>query len=241
MKDNGSSIIERVELTINEVIAAFRKNPTLFYTENDIVLYFYSQLQKNANYPKEKDKTGKEHFLVHTEYSTPFRCDMHGHECDIKKDNEPTPKGGKYKRGHYDLVVINPEFINNYSYEEIKGQSYERAREAYKQYCAKNKDQYVILYGLEFMYSRDEIKTDQGIKTFADKVLQDARKLEQSQKIDYSKTEEMNKEINSVNFMKRVKMLAFIKGSKNIVCDKIKADLSKRSEIIEIIEGDTKT
>ena len=62
----------------------------------------------------------------------------------------------KYQRGHYDMVILNPDFIKDHSYEVIKAQNYE----LYKEQVLSNMDRFkpVILYGLEFMYRREPLK-----------------------------------------------------------------------------------
>lgn len=115
-------IIDAVDKTIKELCDAFQSRPTLFYTENDIVCYAYSLLRKNIPTLVSHDKDGRDHLLVHGEYPTPFRCDMGGSKFEIKKDNKTTPRGGKYQRGHYDIVVLSPDFIGQHAFNEIKGQ-----------------------------------------------------------------------------------------------------------------------
>jgi len=46
----------------------------------------------------------------------------------VASDNEPTPKGGLYKRGHYDLVIFNPEFIRNHTLDVVTGKDYQKLR-----------------------------------------------------------------------------------------------------------------
>ena len=46
----------------------------------------------------------------------------------IVSDQEKTPKGGLYKRGHYDLVILNPDFIKDNSMDVVCGKDYHRFR-----------------------------------------------------------------------------------------------------------------
>jgi hypothetical protein len=214
-------IIDAVDKTIKELCDEFQSHPTLFYTENDIVCYSYSLLKNNIPTPPYHDKDGGEHLLIHGEYPTPFRCDMGGSKFEIKGDNETTPGGGRYQRGHYDIVVLNPDFIHQHTYNEIKGQDYE----LYKTHVISTpwKDT-VILYGMEFMYSRDALEysrgqnREKGIDQFISKVIQDADKLVASKNIE--------------GFMGNVKMLTFVKGSPKEICYLLKEKLSSRNEVI---------
>ena len=216
------SIIETVEKSIDLLCCKFHSHPTLFFTENDIVCYFYSVLQQNIPISKAIDKDGYEHCLIHREYPTPFRCDMGKSKFELKDDDTRTEKGGKYQRGHYDIVVLNPQFIRQHSYEVIKAQNYE----LYKDQALSKIESYnpVILYGIEFMFRRDPLKysrgknKEKGINEFIAKVTQDADKLLASK--------------NMKGFMDRVKMLTFVKGSSKEICSLLAEKLSLRNEII---------
>jgi hypothetical protein len=41
---------------------------------------------------------------------------------------EPTPKGGLYKRGHYDLVILNPNFVKKHPLNIVCGKNYKELR-----------------------------------------------------------------------------------------------------------------
>ena len=112
-------IIEAVDKSIDMVCSEFRSHPTLFFTENDIVCHFYTILRKELPMSKAIDKDGHEHFLVHREYPTPFRCDMSDGKFAIRGDDELTAKGGKYQRGNYDIVVLDSDFIGRHPYEVV--------------------------------------------------------------------------------------------------------------------------
>ena len=88
---NPKSIVKSVDESIAVVCDKFRSHPTLFYTENDIVCYFYSMLQQNLAVTTAKDKIGHEHFLVHGEYPTPFVCDMSRNQFSVKEYGAQTP------------------------------------------------------------------------------------------------------------------------------------------------------
>ena len=66
-------------------------------------------------YPS-KDK-GEESVLVHREYPTSFR---------FRKENmELSESGG---RGHYDLVILNPDFLANHTLDEVIAKDFKKCK-----------------------------------------------------------------------------------------------------------------
>lgn len=214
-------ILKLVDTALEELCTQFQVQPTLFFTENDIVCYFYYILQQKLLFLRSSDKDGCEHFLIHREYPTPFRCSMSNNKFELKGDEERNEKGRKYKRGHYDIVVLNPDFIRQNSYEVIKAQDYELNKE----YALVNIDKYkpMILYCLEFMYKRDPLIYSRGnnreksIDEFVAKVIQDADKIMASKNVE--------------GFMRLGKMITFVKGSSKDIIDLLNNKLSERSDI----------
>jgi hypothetical protein len=93
----------------------FHDCPYYFFTERDI----HSLLCDIANEELRLDgvtetKTSDGYLvnLVHHEYPTPFRCEMKAYDF-VKKDRPP------YKRGHYDLVILNPAFVRRNSLDVV--------------------------------------------------------------------------------------------------------------------------
>lgn len=215
------SIIEAVDKSIDMVCGEFRSHPTRFFTENDIVCRFYAILQEELPMLKAIDKDGHEHFLVHREYPTPFRCDMSDGRFEVKDDDARTERGGKYQRGHYDIVVLDPDFVGRHPYEVIRAQNYQ----LYKKEVVPEVGSYgpPILYGLEFMYRRDPLRysrgTDgeKGIEIFKSRVEQDADKLLASR---------------DRGFMDQMRMLTFVKGCSKEICSLLIDKLSPRDEIV---------
>jgi len=101
---NRQIIIEAVDKSIEVLCSEFRSHPTLFFTENDLVCYFHSILQQKLRVFNDKD--GHKHSLIHTEYPTPFTCDMSNNKFELKDDDARTENGGKYQRGHYKVDPI---------------------------------------------------------------------------------------------------------------------------------------
>jgi hypothetical protein len=218
------TIIGAVDRSIEELCKEFRTRPTLFYTEHDMVSFFYTILQRSLSMATARDRDAREHLLIHLEYPTPFRCDMGGNRFAIKGDDERTPHGGLYRRGHYDVVVLNPDFIKEHSYELIKAQDYD----SYKKVVLPklDRDNPAVLYGLQLMLRSDpfpllkakEGKAREAIDAFIAQVNQAADKLAASQAIP--------------GFMDRIKMLTFVKGGADEVRTFLFKTLSERVEVL---------
>jgi hypothetical protein len=202
-------IINAVDGSVTALTELFQMEPTRFFTENDLVCCFnrllYNSLE-SLGMATAKDKDGFPHDLVHCEYPTPFRCDMKGKGFQAKSDEDITPQKGKFRRGHYDVVVLNPTFVRNHSYAAIKGQTYAAFQSTILSSLSQHEP--AFLYGIEFAYSRDEIKSPNGQERFIAEVLQDAAKLEES--------------VRRGVIMKKATMLAFAKGTTNEVIEPIR-------------------
>lgn len=217
-------IIGAVDQAIEALCKEFRSSPTLFYTEHDMVSFFYTILQRTLSMATARDRDASEHFLVHLEYPTPFRCALGGDQFQVKGDDEQTPEGTPYRRGHYAIVVLNPDFISQYSYELIKAQDYALYKKLVLPKLSKGNP--AILYGLEFALRRDPfplLKEREGegrkaIDAFIAQVNQDADKLVASQAMP--------------GFMDRIKILTFVKGGADEVRTFLFKTLSERQEML---------
>lgn len=103
----------------------FQEYPDCFFTEHDIHSVLYNitkeELQRNGGMTA---KCGQDHvLLVHHEYPTPFRCSMKGYDFELR-DYKP------YRRGHYDLVILNPEFVRKSRLDVACGKDYKKFRSA---------------------------------------------------------------------------------------------------------------
>jgi len=114
---------------LDELEADFKNIPHKFFTEHDI----HSHLHKLVEAELEKQGKrlvrsvdGQTTNLVHLEYPTPFRCDMSKHGFRVASDKDRTPRGRFYRRGHYDLVVLNPDFVRSHDLVIVSGKNYEK-------------------------------------------------------------------------------------------------------------------
>jgi len=117
---------------INELQMTFKSCPHCFFSEHDIHSSLFGITKKELEQLGIDSQTASDGYttsLVHHEYPTPFRCDMHGNEFRLpSREEEKTQKGGLYKRGHYDLVIFNPEFIRKHTLDVVSGKDYQKLR-----------------------------------------------------------------------------------------------------------------
>jgi hypothetical protein len=121
------------EKVIHNLSLTFQKTPKRFFTEHDIHSYLYRIVEDElgkigVSFFKTRD--GYLAGLVHHEYPTPFRCDMRKYEFRVAGEEERTPRKGLYKRGHYDLVIFNPDFISQNNLIVVTGKNYQLLRKA---------------------------------------------------------------------------------------------------------------
>ena len=126
--DSQWSIMRKT--VVKKMEATFRECPQCFFSENDIhsVLYRLTkeELEQHRVNPEETTRDGNITSLVHHEYPTPFRCDMQGYKFRRVSEEKRTPKGGLYKRGHYDLVILNPDFVKNNTLDIVCGKIFRK-------------------------------------------------------------------------------------------------------------------
>lgn len=106
---------------------AFTEMPRRFFTEHDLHSRLYRLVEnelsnRNKLFFETKDK--QKVSLLHHEYPTPFRCNMSGHDFVRVEDTDETDRGGLYRRGHFDLVVLNPEFVKHHDLITVSGKNY---------------------------------------------------------------------------------------------------------------------
>jgi len=168
MINKNNNINEAVWKAINKTINKFRENPYYFFTESDIHSYFYYALYSSKH--EEQTADGKKIYCVHREYPTNFRYNKK--ELLDNAILEPCELEGILgSRGHYDMAVLDPEFIKNINSEKDiinKNVSLVIKR-------AKNNKNFIIskelLFAMEFKY------VISNSKNFVDEVKMDNKKL----------------------------------------------------------------
>ena len=160
MKDLQFSI----EKCINSLGEKFLKWPYNFFTESDALSYLYCYIFRYGSKPlkelyKTKD-TGIETLLVHREYPTSFRF--------WKKSMELGETGG---RGHYDLVVLNPDFVSKHSIDEVIAKNFKLCKVSVQDHLVSAIELKFIVNPLSARM-KEEIKKDFEKLSFALEVKQ---------------------------------------------------------------------
>lgn len=155
--------------SVRSCVMKFREQPDYFFTESDIISYLYHKIYTTKL--EKTTKNGKKIYLVHREYPTNFRY--------VKKDmlslEEPLPLNQKMgNRGHYDMVVLNPSYIENkkVSYEDIVNKNVRdlENRTLINEYSMQDE----LLFALEFKY------IIANSKSYINGIKEDIRKLQYS-------------------------------------------------------------
>ena len=194
-----------VDQALERMKHEFERESSYFFTENDLVCFFYRLLLSEMPDPVAKDADGRKHLIVHMEYPTPFRCDMREGDFELKKDDEVTDGKKPFKRGHYDIAVLNPNIISKLTYDEIKGQDYVLFKEKVLEDESIAKP--VILYGIEFAYRRDPISW-RGVEKLSKEVFQDHQKLLESRI-------PTRKGFNHNGFIENLRTMVFVRSPEN--------------------------
>ncbi|MCM8779811.1 MAG: hypothetical protein NC914_01500 [Candidatus Omnitrophica bacterium] len=194
--DAKQQLVSFVENSITDIEKKFKENPTAFFTENDLICYFYMLLC-------EKMRLFRVDYLdlVHREFPTFMKCDMR-HKGFIPMDDNSS-----FSRGHFDLIIINPDLANKakaWFTDKFQRFDFLRARFGYvKEHRERYLKQPALLYALEFMYNREPItiKEKGGIGNLIKIALQDFNKLKATQCHGGNK------------YAENIKMLIFIKDT----------------------------
>ena len=114
--DDVNALAQYVASCIKTTVNKFRENPEYFFTESDLHSYCYMQLYSSNLEIRQESKRNQ--FLVHHEYPTNFPCSKQAlfNPDYIEEDGESE----KESRGHYDLVIVNPDFAKTASYAEVR-------------------------------------------------------------------------------------------------------------------------
>jgi len=120
---------EDSEEVLNDLGSAFREKPHRFFNEPDLHSRLYNIVEEKLEQKGELfaiTKDGLTASLVHHEYPTPFRCDMRDKGFSIVGEPDRIQKRSLHKREHYDLVVLNPDFIKKFDAIVVAGKNYKR-------------------------------------------------------------------------------------------------------------------
>lgn len=163
-----SEIIRAVDSCIEKLCADFQEHPSYYFTENDLVCKFYQLFISEIGDYRVKGCDEKYHQIIHMEYPTPFKCSMKGTDFILMANDS------HYRRGHFDIAILNPEIINLLSFEEVRSQKFQLVLN--NVLGIVNQSRPMILYALEFVFHRDKMKNG-GPAGFGKKINQDHLKL----------------------------------------------------------------
>lgn len=202
--------------SIKDVADKFRDESQCFFTESDIVSYFYRILFDRMSTLQGMNPNE----LLHQQYPTFFKCDMKNGQFVIKDDN------AKFNRGHFDLTILDPAFIKNAKERFANNQSEEFSFITARFWMVKkHRELYLknppLFYAFEFMYVKEPINERQkaGIDNLIKLVQQDFKKLKYTQDYKYAEN---------------IQMLVFLKDSSEDIRNSIIKQLQgvSREEIL---------
>jgi hypothetical protein len=111
-----------IERAIHQLVSEFLDEPYRFFTEADAVARFHELLEADPILNQRvTTENGHQIPIIHQEYPTFFRF-------DDKNPIARLPVSSKARRGHYDLVIMNPEFISAHTAETVKNRNYKFER-----------------------------------------------------------------------------------------------------------------
>jgi hypothetical protein len=168
MNKKIDKINEKVWEAINSTINKFREHPYYFFTESDIVSYFYHRLYSTNHEQVTQD--GKRIYLIHREYPTNFRYK----KTEMLNNNFTKPyllTEKKGDRGNYDLAILDPIFINNANSEEDIVNKNVKLLEIRTENNRHFKNSKELLFAFEFKYIIN------NSKNFVNQVKMDNKKL----------------------------------------------------------------
>lgn len=118
------NIQSNLERAIHDLVAEFLGEPYRFFTEADAVARFRQILETDPTIDqKVRSKNDFQISTIHQEYPTFFRFEDTNPVARLDPDS-------RAKRGHYDIVVLDPEFIKAHTAETVKNRNISNLRDA---------------------------------------------------------------------------------------------------------------
>jgi hypothetical protein len=204
------------ERVLSKLGTAFKETPRRFFTEHDLHSHLYQLVEKELDARGElfcEAADGQKTSILHHEYPTPFRCDMNRHGFRIVKDKERTKKEGLYRRGHYDLVVLNPDFVRQYDPVIVAAKNYEK-------FClVRDKIEVTpLLWVCEIVFGSH---VEEGLpKGWIDNVTQDSLKVIETLKFEGG---------NGIKFAKYGSVMVFIGTEPTLKTEELKEEILRFS------------
>jgi hypothetical protein len=109
--DRGLELLVQLETALHRLVESFWDEPYRFFTEADAVAALQSWVTRRPELAQtQRTADGFGTGLLHREYPTFFRFD---------KDNPTQRLGPPAGRGHYDLVLIDPAYVQGHGAETV--------------------------------------------------------------------------------------------------------------------------
>jgi len=107
----------RIESKIYTLVNHFIRKPLNYFTESDIHSYLYLAFYRDKIFSAQLPSANQyeKTILIHREYPTFFKYD---------KKIPIVPRENAKSRGHYDLVILNPNFVESYPISIVTNRDY---------------------------------------------------------------------------------------------------------------------
>jgi len=149
---------------ISQLCGLFRENRSGFLKEAELHSRLSALLAGHSAFTAETDDGPLP--LVHQEYPTPFKCQMGDLRFEVLVDSS------RGKRGHYDLVVLNPWWVDKAPPEAIRNSDFALFRQEIRD-RAQPQDPPLCLVGIEICL----VRADRPRLADYSRIGQDYRKL----------------------------------------------------------------
>jgi len=118
---SGQELLIQLETALHRLVESFWGEPYRFFTESDAVVALQSWVARRPGLAQAvRTADGFETSLLHREYPTFFRFD---------KGEPDQRKGPPARRGHYDLVLIDPVYVRHHEAETVVNRDFENRGE----------------------------------------------------------------------------------------------------------------
>ena len=122
-KGYSMSIQINLESAIHELVGEFLREPYQFFTEADAVARFRQLLETDSMINQTiESKDGFQISTIHEEFPTFFRFDDANPFSRLEADSGAS-------RGHYDIVIVEPDFIRAHTAETVKNRNISSIRD----------------------------------------------------------------------------------------------------------------
>jgi hypothetical protein len=149
---------------IGQLIEEFIQDPDAFFREAELHSRLSTLLLGSPDLATEKPRGPTS--IVHQEYPTPFKCQMGDLRFEVLEDE------AKARRGHYDLTVLNPWWVDKASPEALRNDDFALFRKEIRDQ-AQPDDPPLCLVGVEVHL----VKTGRPRLADYGRIGQDYRKL----------------------------------------------------------------